>query len=337
MNKIAVVVLNWNGKESLAACLESLLVQSMPATVIVVDNGSTDGSLEFLNSNYPQVDVVVNKKNLGFAGGVNSGIARAQELAVDYLALLNNDATAEQDWLAGLVDCLNSNSRVGIATCKLLDAKGEHIDSTGDYYTNWGLPYPRGRGEDDLTKYDHLTSVFAASGGASLFRMSMLQQIGLFDQDFFAYYEDVDISFRAQLAGWKIAYVPSAVVYHQIGATSSKIKGFTTYQTIKNLPWLLIKNVPRKYLWRVLWRFKLAYLLFLVSAVVRGQGWVAIKGLVVSLALTPKKLVERRRLQKSRKVSADYIWGIMVHDLPPNATRLRQLRLVFWKLVGKKS
>src|SRR6201999_312952 len=101
----------------------------------------------------------------------------------------------------------------------------------------------------DIDKYDKQTAVFVASGGASLYRIKMLQEIGLFDEDFFAYYEDVDLSFRAQLAGWKVAYAPRAVAYHQIGATSGHIKGFTTYQTIKNLPLLFYKNVPRKFYW----------------------------------------------------------------------------------------
>src|SRR5690606_20741179 len=133
----------------------------------------------------------------------------------DYIALFNNDAVAHQDWLKNLVKTLEDDPETGIATCKLLSADKSRIDSTGDFYTTWGLPFPRGRGEAKLTKYDNDTRVFGASGGASLYRASMLKEIGLFDEDFFAYYEDVDISFRAQLAGWKVLYVPTAEAYHQ--------------------------------------------------------------------------------------------------------------------------
>ena len=333
--KTCVVVPNWNGKSTLAACLDSLLAQTEPATIIVVENGSIDGSLEFLQQNYPQVELVVNQENLGFAGGVNSGIRRAIELGAQYVALFNNDALADKKWLKELVACLDKNPEVGIATCKLLGEDGKHIDSTGDYYTVWGLPYPRGRGEEDARQYDKQMDVFAASGGASLYRVSMLNEIGLFDEDFFAYYEDVDISFRAQLAGWKVAYVPSAVAHHATGTTSSKLKGFTTYQTMKNQPLLFYKNVPRSLRGKIYRRFMLAHTLFFLRAVSRGQGWVALQGDAKATWLFFTKWSERRRIQKSRKVSDEYIWSILVHDLPPNAKALRSLRNKWWKLRGK--
>jgi hypothetical protein len=163
----------------------------------------------------------------------------------------------------------------------------------------------------------------------------MLKTVGLFDEDFFAYYEDVDLSFRAQLGGWKIDYVPRAVAYHRIGATSVKIKGFTTYQTIKNLPWLLIRNVPRELLTKVLPRFLLAYILFIGRSIIRGHGWAAIKGLFASLRKIPKKLLERKIIQSQKTVSTEYIFKMMGHDLPPNAYNLRKLRSWWWRLKGK--
>src|SRR3984885_8498653 len=292
MSEVAVVIPNWNRKESLAECLDSLLAQSLEAEIIVVDNGSVDGSVEFIRANYPSVELIIHEKNYGFAGGVNPGIKKAIKDSKKFVALFNNDAVADKDWLKNLVDTLKQNPKVGLVACKLLGDDGKSLDSTGDQYTNWGLPYPRGRGETDLDKYDDQTEIFAASGGASLYRISMLNEIGLFDEDFFAYYEDVDISFRAQLAGWKILYVPKAIVCHQIGATSGKIKGFTTYQTIKNLPWLLWKNVPTKYLFTVGCRFYLAYLGFMAKSIARGQAGSAFKGLTVSILLTPKKLIQ---------------------------------------------
>ena len=274
---IAVVVPNWNGADHLAACVDSLLAQSLPARVIVVDNGSVDDSLKILEK-YQGLEIILNDKNEGFTGGVNPGFKRAMDDGLKYVATLNNDAVADKDWLKELVAALDKNPKVGIATSKILDAKGKKIDSTGDYLTVWGLPYPRGRGETDRGQYDDQTEIFAASGGASLYRIKMLEQIGLFDQDFFAYYEDVDLSFRAQLAGWKVRYVPTAKVHHQIGATSGKIKGFSTYQTMKNQQLLLYKNLPASFKRRVWKRFTLAHSLFFLRAVARGQGWPAIKG-----------------------------------------------------------
>jgi len=336
MNNIAVVIPNWNGKDTLGACLDSLLQQTLEHQIIVVENGSTDGSLEFLRQKYPQVQLVVNQKNLGFAGGVNSGIKHAIDEGCEFVALLNNDATVDKDWLKQLVSAITSNDHIGIVTSKIMSANKIHLDSTGDIYTIWGLPYPRGRGENVSNVYDKDTTVFGASGGASIYRVKMLQQIGLFDNDFFAYYEDVDISFRAQLADWKVTYQPKALVYHHIGATSSKIKGFTTYQTIKNLPWLLVKNVPRQYLGTVWPRFLLAHTLFIGRAILRGHGLYALKGLIASLEKLPKKLRERRLIQHSKPVTNEYIWQLMVHDLPPNAANLRKLRGVYWRLRGKR-
>lgn len=329
MTKISVVVPNWNGIKTIAKCLNSLSIQTLVPQIIVVENGSTDESLGFIRENYPKVELIVNKKNLGFAGGVNTGIHRAIENNYDFVALFNNDAVADKGWLQNLVKIIEKDEKIGIVTCKFLDIDANYIDSTGDIYTIWGLPYPRGRGEPVSNKYDDQTNVFSASGGASLYRVSMLKEIGLFDEDFFAYYEDVDISFRARLAGWKVEYAPRAIAYHQIGATSGKIKGFTTYQTMKNLPMLLWKNVPLGLLPKIVPRFSLAYFSFLFSAINRGQGWPALKGLIMMLWLLPKTFIKRTHIQRSRKVSTQYIRSIMTADLPPNATKLRKLRSIF--------
>jgi GT2 family glycosyltransferase len=332
---IAAVIENHNGKETLRACLNSLVLQEQKHTVIVVENGSTDGSLEYIRKNYPKVQLVVNKRNLGFAGGVNSGIRVAMEQGYDYVALLNNDAVADKEWLQHLVQAIEKDKNAGIVTSKIVSSDGGHIDSTGDMYTVWGLPYPRGRGEFVSKQYDQDTNIFAASGGASIYRVSMLEEIGLFDDDFFAYYEDVDISFRAQLAGWKVKYAPKAIAYHQIGATSSKLRGFTTYQTIKNLPWVVVKNVPRKYMGAVLPRFLLAHTLFIGRAILRGHGWYALKGLVSCLHKLPRKLEERKVIQHEKPITLEYVWQLMTHDLPPNAHNLRRLRGWYWRILGK--
>jgi GT2 family glycosyltransferase len=332
-----VIVPNWNGADELRACLDSVLAQSYKAHAIVVDNGSVDNSIEILEKEYPTVELIRHTKNKGYAGGVNPGFRRAIELGLKYAAPFNNDAVADKDWLKKLVEHLDNHPKVGIATCKLVSADNYHLDSTGDYYTVWGLPYPRGRGETNINAYDDQKEIFGASGGASLYRVEMLMEIGLFDEGFFAYYEDVDLSFRAQLAGWKVAYVPESIVYHATSTTSSKIKGFATYQTMKNQPLLLLKNVPRKYLWRVGWRFTFAHTLFFLRAVSRGQGWPALKGDLKGTWLLGRALRDRRSIQANRKVSDKYIWGMLVHDLPPNAHALRSLRAKWWKLRGKSA
>jgi len=340
MNKLAaqpvVVIPNLNGGDELLEAIKSLVGQTVQPYIIVVDNASTDLSANRVAEQYPDVEIIRNSKNLGYAGGVNPGFKRAFELGAKYVAPFNDDAVADKDWLEKLVACLENNPAVGVAAAKVVTADKERLDSTGDYYTVWGLPYPRGRREYDLTKYDKQTDIFAASGAASLYRVKALKEVGLLDQAFFAYYEDVDLSFRLQLAGWKVAYVPDSVVYHYIGMTSGRVKGFTTYQTMKNLPLLWFKNVPRKYLWATGWRLFLAQTMFFGRAVQRGNGWPALKGAAMAAWLLTKKVPERKQIQNSKKVTDEYIWDMIVHDLPPNAHALRALRNKWWKLTRRK-
>lgn len=335
MNKVSVVVPNWNGAEQLPACLNSLLDQSLKPQIIVVDNGSSDGSIELLRKKYSGVQVIARDKNYGFTGGVNPGIKAAIEGGGKYVALLNNDAVADPGWLKALVGVLDQAEKAGVVTSKIVNHTGEYIDSTGDFYTTWGLPYPRGRREANLSKYDQDRLIFGASGGASLYRVKMLEEIGLFDDDFFAYYEDVDLSFRAQLAGWQVVFASDAKVNHYIGATSGRISGFATYHTMKNLPMLFWKNVPWRLIPAMLPRFKLAYLGLLTSAIARGEGWPAFKGLAVFLALLPKKLVQRHKIQSTKKLTTEQVSALLVHDLPPNAHKLRRLRSLWWRLIKK--
>src|SRR3989338_3344614 len=305
MAKVSVVIPNWNGQQELPACLDARKAQSLQAEIIVVENGSSDGSKELLYGKYPKVTVIPLARNTGFAGGVNVGLRYAADAGHDFTALLNNDALANKNWLEGLVEAMEASPRAGIVTSKMISDTGEYLDSTGELYTIWGLPYRGGGSEASNSKYDSLKEVFGGSGGASLYRHKMLAQIGFLDEDFFAYYEDVDLSFRAQLAGWKVLYEPAAIVRHHIGSTSSRVRGFTTYQAMKNLPWLAIKNVP--------------------------------KGMGRMLRLLPKKIVQRRRIQKKRTVSPRYINSILTHDLPPDARGLRSLRAFWWKLRKKKA
>lgn len=332
----AVVVPNWNGADMLPKCVESLLNQSVTAHVIVVDNGSIDDSLAVLER-YPRVEVVRNATNLGFAGGVNTGFAAAITAGYRYVAAFNSDAAADSHWLERLIETLDENPDVGIAACKLLNADGTRIDSTGDCFTSWGLAFPRGRHEQDLVRYDEDLEIFGASGGASLYRVAMLGEVGMFDEDFFAYLEDVDLSFRTQLAGWKIRYVPESLAYHQIAGTSSKVSGFATRQQCRNAPVLLIKNVPSRYLARVGPRFALGYASLVVWAMRHGEGRAAFRGCGDAARQMPSALLKRHQIQSKRVASDDYIWSILVHGLPPGARSLQLVRAAWRRLTRRTS
>lgn len=329
MNSIAVVVLNWNRIVDTKSCVDALLEQTFSDFhVFVVDNGSSEKdtklSLERLVEQHPdKISLLYNRTNLGFAGGVNVGIRAAIEQSYEHVALINNDAIPDKRWLAELHLAMQ-NKKVGIVTGLLLDEAGEMVDSTGEQYSVWGLPFPRNR-SDKLVDAPKSGYTFGATGGASLYRSSLFNQIGLFDESLFAYYEDVDISFRAQLFSWKVYYTADAIAYHKRGASSNNIPGFTVYQTFKNLPLILVKNVPRGLLFKISRRFIVAYTLMFLKTIRSRTVFYALKGMLRSMSLLPKKMKERSHIQKYKTASSADIESILWDDLPPLQKGLRRL------------
>lgn len=330
MHTVLVVVLNWNGLEDTEHCLESLSNQTYSDyKIALVDNDSTEPStnerLEAIEKRYGSlVNILRNTKNLGFAGGVNTGIRHAIEHNFDYVALFNNDAVAEPDWLDKLVISAENNSST-ITTGLLLHADGTTIDSSGDWYSIWGLPFPRSRG-DDTASAPESGEVFGGSGGATLYRTDLFKTIGLFDETFFAYYEDVDISFRARLIGETAYYEKSAVAYHKQGATSDKIPGFAVKQTMKNLPLLYIKDVPAGLLVPIGLRFWLSYALIALKALLGKNSKQAFVGLLQGIWLFwTHGIPSRFKIQSKNKVSSRHIRKLLWNDLPPDQTGLRKL------------
>lgn len=339
---VFVIIPNYNGADMLPTSIDSVLAQTYKNfKLVIVDNGSVDDSrtiMERYEAQDERVICIFNATNAGYTGGINPGFDLAMKQNADYVAPFNNDAIADKNWLKELVTFLDANGRFSIATCKLLHEDGKTFDSTADQYTVWGIPYPRGRDEKVSDKYDRDTEIFGASGGASLYRTSLLHDIGTFDQDFFAYYEDIDLSFRAQLAGHKVGFVPTSIVYHGQGKTTEKMaSGFTTKQYMKNLPMIIIKDVPTRLWWHILPRFWIAYTIFFWRAIFSGRGKAAIQGWLTAWWRAPAKFRARHHIQKNRKVSDEYIWSILHHDLPPNAAKLRKLRRMWWKLTGRAS
>ncbi len=315
MPKVAIVIPNWNGEDFIADCLESLEKQSLKTEIVVVDNGSHDNSTSIIKNKFPGVTLLKFSNNAGFAGGVNRGIKYSIENTFEFVALFNNDAVADKDWLKNLVSTMESNQKTGIVTGKFMKSDKKTIDSTGEMMRINGMPHPRGRDELDTGQYDVGEQVFAATGGASLYRVKMLEHIGLFDEKFFAYLEDVDISFRAQLAGWKVLYEPTAVSYHKGGATSSKLGTFTRFHTTKNFHLLFLKDMPGALFWKYFPLAILHSLRLAAGAVIHGQYWTHLKAYFAAVTLIPHCLKERRQIQKNRKVSIKYIDSILTHKI----------------------
>ena len=334
MNSLAIIVLNWNGADDTLNCVESLQQQTLRPEIIIVDNNSSDDSVErfedHIKSQKKDAPILIkNSQNLGFAGGINTGLVYAKEHNFEYIGVLNPDAIADKKWCRALVDELSAHLDCGIATGIMQRRDGKTLDTTGDFYTTWGLPGPRNRDEPVKNAPSKPGEVFGATGGGAIYRAAIFDDIDMFDEDFFMYYEDVDLSFRAQLAGWKVRFTPEAIAYHKVGASSKKVPGLAVYNTFKNLPLVFIKNVPRQLFWYIGIRFFITYWLIFASAVRRGNGWPAFKGILASIIRKPAAYHKRWSIQKNRKVPVDYIRSI-IHSGPlPNQTGLLKFRKFF--------
>lgn len=314
-----VVILNFNGWKETLTCVEAVLSQSdQNFEIMLIDNGSHDESLKKLKKFEDNKKILFIKQpvNLGFAGGVNIGIRYAIENKYEFTVLLNNDAVITKNWLEVLKSTLNKKE-ASVVTGLLLSGNGKKIESTGDSYSKWGLPFPRQRDERVEDARDS-EFVFGGTAGASLYRTALFEDIGLFDEKFFAYFEDTDISFRAQLSGHKAYYEKSAIAYHDHGTTSSKMPGFTVYQTFKNLPLFFWKDVPLQMLFQIGVRFFACLGLMYIRAILRGQFIIASKGLLRSLSLFPYALNQRGKIQRKRRVTISYLESVIYPHLPPN-------------------
>lgn len=299
----SVIIPNWNGARFLPTCLDALHHQTYRAfETIIVDNASTDESLPLLGRDYPHVRRVVLAENRGFAGGVNAGIRAAR---TNILVLLNNDTEVDPRWLGELIRALEQHPTAGSAASKmLLFDQRDTFHSAGDAFRTDGLPANRGVWQKDVGQYDREEYIFGGCGGAIAYRREMLDQIGLFDESLFLSCEDVDLAWRAQLAGWRCIYVPTAVVYHHLSATGGGVT--SSYYTGRNTIRVLAQDMPgpllRKY-WAPIVR---AQLQIATSAARAWRGAAArarLRGQMAGLLWLPRTLCRRRAIQSSRTVS----------------------------------
>ncbi|MFZ5862558.1 MAG: glycosyltransferase family 2 protein [Nitrospirota bacterium] len=269
--RVSVIVVNWNGESYVSECVDSLLAQTYPRLeILVVDNGSTDGSVPLLRERYGgKIRVIVNRENRGFAGGNNDGMAEASG---DYVALINNDATADSGWVAALVCEAERDVRVGMCASKIISHDDPTvIDSAGLLLARDGLGRGRGRLERDDGRFDRSEEVLVPSGCAALYRRAMLAEIGTFDERFFMYCEDIDLGLRARLAGWRCRYAPDAVVRHRYSLSAGKYSLRKVFLVERNRVWVMVKSFPWSALaLSPLWT--IARLIWQTYAAVSGQG-----------------------------------------------------------------
>lgn len=301
--RLTVAITNYNGRALLAHVLASLERQSIrDFATLVVDDCSTDDSVAFLREQWPQVEVVERSRNGGVTAAMNTAIGAAH---TELVGLFNNDVELEPDCLAKLVEALDRHPEAGSATPKMLDFAGrEVLDGAGDLLSWRGGGTRRGHGCRDSGQYDRDEEVFGPCGGAVVFRRSALDVVGGFDEDYFAYYEDLDWAFRAQLAGFRCRYVPTARLYHRGSATLGRgITDFNGYQLWRNPIWLVAKCYPFWTLLRHAPSLLRGQVGNLYVALRERKMGVWVRAIRDALGGLPLALRKRRAVQRTRVVS----------------------------------
>jgi GT2 family glycosyltransferase len=306
----SIVIPNWNGEEHLGTCLGSIANQTLrPLETILVDNGSTDGSIGLVRASYPWATVVSLPENIGFAHAVNRGIALSTG---EYVATLNNDIELAPDWLEVMMGALTSDPGAGSVTCKMMNYFDRAlIDAAGDALTPLGAPKTRGHGSRDTGYFRHREYVFGACAGAAVYRKSLFEKVGTFDEDFVSYYEDIDLAFRAQLAGFKTVYVPEAICYHKRNATGNRIAHYPLRMQGRNYVSFILKNLPLSLLAVRIPFMVASRFLWLMNAAKTGALAPALSGMLEGMKLIPGALRKRRMIQKNRVVPVSYIRSFM--------------------------
>ena len=319
--EVSVIVVNYNGRAHLDRCLGAMACQDATHELVLVDNGSDDGSLDLVRERYPAVRVLSLGRNTGFAAANNAGARAARGR---YLAFLNNDTEPDPSWLRVLRSGLESSRGAGFATSRIvyMDARSV-VDSAGDVLTRWGGAFKRGHGGPAAAVLEP-TEVFGACGAACLFRREVFEAAGGFDEDFFLIFEDVDLSYRVQLLGYRCRYVPDAVVAHAGSATLGRVSRTAVFYGQRNLEWLYIKNTPGPLLVATL----PGHLVYIAAGAAYytaigsfrpfvSAKWAALRGLGGAWR-------KRRSIQRQRRVSARDVWRLL--DRRWLAHKLREKR-----------
>lgn len=311
--RLTAAILSYDGRHLLEVVLPSLAAQTLTDfETVVVDNGSRDETVAWLAEHWPQVRVVALPENVGVTAALNVCVDAARG---ELVGLFNNDIEVAPDALAELVDAMDRHPEAGSACAKLVDFHDRDVlDGAGDVFAWQGSGGRRGHGERDVGQYDTPQAVFGACGGAAVYRREALAVVGLFDADFFAFYEDLDWALRAQLAGFTCRYVPSAVVYHMGSATLGKgMTDFTRHQLTRNTVWMVAKCYPAGALMRYAPQLGYEQVDRLRSARRDGRLGVWRRAMGEALRGLPRALRKRRAVQRTRRLTVAQL-AVVVRD-----------------------
>jgi GT2 family glycosyltransferase len=305
LSSVAVVVLNYNGKDYLNTYLPSVTKYSGNAQIIVADNGSTDGSVAFIHENYPNVKTIVLDKNYGICGGYNLALATVE---AKYFVLLNSDVEVSPDWLVEMFNLLEKDKTIAVCQPKIksyLDKSSfEYAGAAGGMIDYFGFPFCRGRifntVEKDEKQYNENAPIFWASGAAMFVNANVFKALGGLDADFFAHMEEIDFCWRVQNAGYKVFYCAKSTVYHLGGGTLHKSNPHKTFLNFRNCLLLLCKNLPSKVAIRIIvYRLHLdgiAGVHFLLSGYPRDT-WAVVRAHFAFYQLLPRFIRKRKELK----------------------------------------
>jgi GT2 family glycosyltransferase len=322
---IAVVVVNWNSSQYLGRCLQKLKAQTLsPTRVLVVDNASTDGSMEGLEQRYSEWKFIHLDKNTGFASANNLAVNQVEDC--DWIAFLNPDAFAHPNWLENLMQAVENFPDVKMFGSHMLGYGNDLIDGTGDIYHVSGVAWRRDHGMKSSKVNREPGEIFSPCAAASLISREVFLEAGGFDEHFYCYNEDVDLSFRLRLIGHRCIYVPDAVVEHVGSGTTSRYSDFAVYHGQRNLVWSYFRNMPGRWFWVYLPQHILFSVVALIWFSLKGKAvpvfkarWDALKGL-------PRVLKLRKKTQNSKTVAGEKVVAAMSRDFWVPYTQKKKLR-----------
>jgi GT2 family glycosyltransferase len=302
MPTASIIIPHFNGRHHLDDCFQSLAAMTcQDYEILLVDNGSSDGTQDYVRAQYPQVRLIELGQNRGFTGACNAGWAAATG---DIIILLNNDTAVHPHWLAELLQAFQQHPEAGsVASKMLLFDQRQTLHTAGDYYRVDGIPGNRGVWQTDAGQYDTPDYVFSACGGSAAYRREIIAEIGFLDDDFFFSCEDVDLGWRLQLAGWKVLYWPTAVVYHKLKATGGSVTG--SYYDGRNFLYLIWKNYPGPLLrqnWRLIFRAQWRITREALHAWRGAAARARLRGQLAGLWGICKMWPKRRQIQAIRRV-----------------------------------
>ncbi len=312
---ISVVIPNYNGAACLASCLLSLARQSRPDfEILVVDNGSSDDSVETVRRAAPGAVILRQDRNLGFAGAANAGIRAA---TAEWVAVLNNDTEVAAEWTARCADAIGRYPDAAFFACRIFDfARRDLVYSAGDCFLRAGIGYRRGQEQPDRPEYDNEDEIFGACGCAALYRKSVLERVGGYDDRLFAYMEDVELGLRLKASGLRGYYLPAARVYHYGAATSGgEFSPLSVNLRTRNSLLVLLKSVPAKILLRCVPMILLSQVFWLARVIRQGRILSYLRGLMGALRLAPAMLRSRSELRpRWSSAAVEGLWSAIAQS-----------------------